>query len=50
MPAPVEDIPGLTTPNAARYLGFMVPTHGYCFFYFTTTGAALSPSGVGSVL
>jgi len=28
----------------------MVPTHSSCFFYFTNTGAALSPSGVGSVL
>jgi hypothetical protein len=28
----------------------MAPMHGSCFFYFfTNTGAALSPSGVGSV-
>jgi len=28
----------------------MVPSHSFCCFYFTNTGAALSPSGVGSVL
>jgi len=28
----------------------MVPTHSFCCFYFTNTGAALPPSGVGSVL
>jgi len=28
----------------------MVPTYSFCCFYFTNTGAALPPSGVGSVL
>jgi len=28
----------------------MVPRHSSCFFYFTNSGAAFSPSGVGSVL
>ena len=46
----MEDISGLTTPNEDRYLAFMVSTHSSCCFYFTNTGAALPPSGVGSVL
>jgi len=28
----------------------MAPTYSFCCFYFTHTGAALPPSGVGSVL